>query len=260
MSSDSSPVYLTAGRYAIWVASSLISTALGLVDGYLFPKYCEKYWITWIPIQACPIIPAFFYGCLAPRPTTPWHGFLTALHYPTILQLNIYVQRHLVSFLSKDWRPWEATSASIDVLFVFFLGLDIALLMDYLANGLLTQTIEIHWERARESLVPKGDVPLSRYRGSAACKFVRNWFIIRLLNYASLYNLLMATVSYIPTLLFAIPSGSDGGMSKTSEGNWSEFVYCVVISVSYPVVFAFAPLVWSCQVRLIFDQSDGQAP
>lgn len=250
MPSDSNPVYLTAGRYAIWVASSLISTALALVNGYYFHNTSKTYWAAFIPLQVCAIVPGILYAtCSMPRPTSFWKGFLKLLHY-TVWQVGIQeTQCYLVPWLAKHWHMEMATWASVDLLFVFFLGLDIAMLADYGATSLLIQPIQIQWERAQEYLVPRGLNGSSRQRGAVDRKQVKRWFFIRLLTfYNRIVIIIGLTMSWLPILLFA-PMDPEAWKLAFRNIDWLVIGYSgVLVAAVYPAVLALPLLVWKCQV------------
>lgn len=266
METDSIPVYLTAGRYLIWVASSLITTALALVNGYYFHDISKTYWAVFIPLQVCAFVPSILYViCSSPRPTSPGNAFLKSLHYTMWQGAIQLIQVYLVLWLSKHWRPEQATLASLDVIFVFNLGLNIAIFADYIPIALLIQPIQVHWERAEEYLTPNTLDGNPRQGGAVDQKVVKWRFFHRLLIfYNRIFIPIALTTDWLPMLLFkpVNPGAWEAAWEAASKNtNWSggsAVGYGILMMLLYPIMVVFPLLLWKCQVGQECRRQDGQ--
>lgn len=244
MSTVSDPAYLTVGRYLVWVAASLIGTAIALVDGYYFHDINKTYWAVFIPLQVCVIIPAISYvSCLTPRPTTFCNGFMKMLHF-TFWQISIQaLQQYLTARMARQWASEMATWASLDVIFVFSLGLNVGILSDFTTIALFIQPIQFHRERAGVYLRPN-TLDANPHQRDAM-----RWFFNRLLIFYNRIVIILAlTMSWIPTLLFFPMDAEVWKKAIVRTPNWRDIGYGLLVFFGYPLAFAFPVLLWKCQV------------
>ncbi|KAE9987858.1 hypothetical protein EG328_001284 [Venturia inaequalis] len=261
MSADSDTSYLTVGRYLVWFLTSLITTALALVNGFYFHTTSKTYWAVYIPLQVCVVIPAFLYVCCStPRPKTFCKGLLKTLHFvawPIFIQM---LQHYLLPWLARHWTFEVPTWASLDVIFVFSLGLSIGILAEFSPSCLFIEPVRFHWERAEVYLRPKTLNGNRRQRSSVDRKEVSRWFFNRLLIFFNrIFIILGLTMGWLPILLFA-RMNPEAWTAIAKIPSWSEFGRGLLWFLGYPLAFAFPILIWKCQVGLDCRGQDEQEP
>ncbi|TLD37467.1 hypothetical protein E2P81_ATG04279 [Venturia nashicola] len=269
MPTNPDPMYLTIGRFLVWVAASLVGTALALVDGYYFHSTIKTYWTIFIPLQVSIVIPAILYvGCSTPRSSSFCYGLLKLIQF-TFWQINIQMLQYcFVTWVAKGWILEMATLASLDVLFVFSLGLNIWMLADYTAVPIFTQPVQFHWERAEMYLGLNNPSSDPSQRGSNNQKAILKCFFNRIRVFHVRFVIVFAlTQCWIPILLFAPmnPETWNETWKETWKAmwknpRWSEIGYALLLLLGYPLAFACPLLVWKCQVGQECRLQDGQEP
>lgn len=147
------PFFLTANRYCLWASVSLLNLGLGLKI-YLFLDTTTLLWVLSVPCLIGIFVAQLVYVLrLANRPNSLRESLLNSLRFPIVMLSMQRSQLFLVRWLSRSWKGSSKLIGPIfDVLFIFFVGLDFAILAEY-----LTKAIQIDWARAEEFFNPSED-------------------------------------------------------------------------------------------------------